>query len=135
MQGDVPASASGRWKRALTGPCQRSHSPSWSGWLPGVAAGRPDTGGRDIGLYALTYFHERIDDSKVAVLRVASVAGDNLQTPIGSGRPTSWSDASLTLDVWNNCHDTLLKTFDWTGFYPLNIRYVTRQGRRVRPTR
>jgi hypothetical protein len=88
---------------------------------PSVAADRPDTGGRDISKLAFAYFHEAVDDCTMAVLSVRFIAGDNLQVPIGSGKPTSWSDAEFTLDVWDSCTETLAATFFGIGFHPPEI--------------
>ncbi len=71
----------------------------------GVVAARPDTGYRDIQDFAQASFQTRLSGFDCLYLdtTVLYFAGDNLQTPIGSGKPGSWSDAPITLGVFDSC--------------------------------
>jgi hypothetical protein len=91
------------------------------GLAPGVAAGRPDTGDRDIQLFAQANLDEDLGECTMAKLAVSFAAGDNLQNPIGSGKPGSWSDVELRLQIYNFCTDTELALFEGFGLHPPEI--------------
>lgn len=82
-----------------------------AGAAPAVSAARPDTGGRDIQRFASAWFETEAGECRYAYVSVAFIAGDNLQGPIGSGVPGSWSDVSVSLDVYDTCADEHLGTF------------------------
>lgn len=63
----------------------------------------PDAGLRDIQSFASANFYRNLDECTQAAASVVFVAGDNLQGPIGSGKPGSWSDVSVRLDLNGTC--------------------------------
>lgn len=69
----------------------------------GTAAANPATGGRDISDFATAGFRQTLDTCLRADAGVRLIAGDNLQTPIGSGQPGSWSDSDIRLDLVDTC--------------------------------
>ena len=85
----------------------------------GVAAvaARPETGGRDIQSFANAEFELALDDCTRAYLGVSFVAGENLQGPIGSGQPGSWSDVTARLNLVDTCLEQSLAYFD--GWIPV----------------
>ena len=80
----------------------------------GTAAARPDTGGRDIQDFATADFRQTLNACLRADASVRLIAGDNLQSPIGSGRPGSWSDTDIHLDLINTCieHEQMVLSMD-----------------------
>jgi hypothetical protein len=74
----------------------------------GTVAARPNGGGRDIQDYAQASFQVRLEGDLACFFVDATVryfAGDNLQGPIGSGTPGSWSDAPVNLGVFDSCNN------------------------------
>ena len=69
----------------------------------GTVAARPDTGGRDIQDFATADFYQTVAECLDASAAVRFFAGDNLQTPIGSGQPSSWSDTDIHLNLIDTC--------------------------------
>ena len=69
----------------------------------GTAAARPDTGGRDIQDFAVANFRKTVAICVDAAASVRFFAGDNLQSPIGGGQPSAWSDTDITLEVIDTC--------------------------------
>ena len=69
----------------------------------GLVAARPDTGGRDIQDFATADFYQTVAVCLDASAVVRFFDGDNLQTPIGSGKPSSWSDADIHLNLIDTC--------------------------------
>ena len=78
---------------------------------PAASAGRPESGGRDIQRFATAWFETEAGECRYAFVSVVFIAGDNLQGPIGSGAPGSWSDVTVTLDVHDTCADEHLGTY------------------------
>jgi hypothetical protein len=72
----------------------------------GTVAAGPSTGFRDIQDFAAASFQTRLTGSFECLFVDVTVnyfAGDNLQSPIGSGKPTYWSDAPTQLSVFDSC--------------------------------
>lgn len=82
-----------------------------------VVAGSPNSGGRDIQDFAQASFQVRLDECLFLDATVRYFAGDNLQSPIGSGAPGSWSDVPVNLGVFDSCNsDTKVLQLDGLGF-------------------
>jgi hypothetical protein len=74
----------------------------------GSAVARPTSGSRNIQDFAQSGFQARLTgalDCLFVETTVRYFAGDNLQNPIGSGKPVSWSDAPISLGVFDSCAD------------------------------
>jgi len=69
----------------------------------GTAAAHLDTGGRDISDFAVANFRQTLNACLRADAAVRLIAGDNLQSPLGGGRPGSWSDSDIHLDLIDTC--------------------------------
>jgi hypothetical protein len=86
----------------------------------GTVAARPTTGGRDIQDFAQSSFQTRLTGALECLFVDTTVryfAGDNLQDPIGSGRPGSWSDAPISLGVFDSCaNDAEVLHLEGLGF-------------------
>jgi hypothetical protein len=86
----------------------------------GTVEARPATGGRDIQDFAQSSFQTRLSGAFECLYVDTTVryfAGDNLQDPIGSGKPGSWSDAPISVGVFDSCdNDTEVLHLDGLGF-------------------
>ena len=71
----------------------------------GTVAASPGSGGRDIQDFASAGFESRLSDCLNVITSVQYFAGDNLQGPLGSGKPGSWADAPVTVRVFNSCEN------------------------------
>lgn len=69
----------------------------------GTASASPETGYRDIQDFANAGFFAWVSECHWVDASVGYAAGDNLQTPIGSGAPTSWADAVVRVIVIDAC--------------------------------
>lgn len=92
----------------------------------GTLAARPDSGSRNIQDFATANFQQAVDACTDLDLTVVFTAGANLQVPIGSGRPGSWSDVGVSLQLFNTCLGEVayLLTGETTGVDP----NITRLG-------
>jgi hypothetical protein len=69
----------------------------------GTAWASPETGGRNIQDFATASFRTWISECYFVDASVQYFAGDNLQSPIGSGKPTHWADAPTRVGVFDAC--------------------------------
>lgn len=69
----------------------------------GTAWASPEAGGRNIQDFATASFRTWISECYFVDASVQYFAGDNLQSPIGSGKPTYWADAPLRVGVFDAC--------------------------------
>ncbi len=77
----------------------------------------PETGSRDIQDFAIASFRTWISDCRFVEASVQYFAGDNLQGPIGSGKPTHWADAPTSISVVDACDgDTQVWHLEGLGF-------------------
>jgi hypothetical protein len=84
---------------------------------PVALAARPDSGSRDIQDVAQASFEARLDECLFVHTTVRYFAGDNLQGPIGSGKPGSWSDVPVNVAVFDSCsNDSPVVRLDGLGF-------------------
>jgi hypothetical protein len=84
----------------------------------GVAAAPRGSGYRDIQSFANVWYLQSLDACTEARLTAQFAGGDNLQDPLGSGKPGSWGDIGLELGVWSTCNGELLASFQGMGFHP-----------------
>lgn len=85
----------------------------------GLVSAAPSSGGRDIQSFANAEFELPLDECGRAYLGISFVAGENLQGPIGSGKPGSWSDVTARLNVVDTCSGEVLASFEgWTPVPP-----------------
>ena len=86
----------------------------------GTVAARPTTGSRDIQDFAQSSFQTRLTGAFECLYVDTTVryfAGDNLQDPIGSGKPGSWSDAPISAGVFDSCdNDAEVLHLEGLGF-------------------
>ena len=95
--------------------------------LAGTVAARPTSGLRNIQDFAAAYFHQEIGCEDY-FLSVVFVAGNNLQGPIGSGKPGSWSDVTVELQVYDCDGDPV---YVLSGFTPCDPNIVRFESARV----
>lgn len=81
-----------------------------------TAAAAPSTGYRDIQDFASAGFWRTIADCLAANPTVVFTAGDDLQNPIGSGAPGSWSDVVVELRLFDTCAESPVAFL--SGFTP-----------------
>lgn len=75
------------------------------------------TGSRDIQDYAQAAFIAWISECLVVDSNLVYVAGDNLQDPVGSGKPRSWADALIRATIVDACdNDAVVATFEGLAF-------------------
>jgi hypothetical protein len=88
--------------------------------VPAVSATPPGSGYRDIQSFANASFAQQLDDCTQARLTVLFTGGDNLQSPIGSGKPGSWGDAGVSLAIWDTCADpeTQIAFYSGVAYHP-----------------
>jgi hypothetical protein len=79
-------------------------------------AAAPLTGYRDIQDFANAGFLKTIGTCHEANAVIGFAAGDNLQNPIGQGRPSSWSDIEVQLTVTNTCGEEPVVYVHMTGW-------------------
>jgi hypothetical protein len=93
------------------------------------AMAAPDEGLRNIQSFAYANFYRPLDECTQVTVWVAFVAGDNLQGPIGSGKPGSWSDVTVRLELIGTCEGSESTTFE--GYIPVPPDMETFEHARV----